>query len=133
MSAGTTRRDSLLPERRQARSALLQGLEALVQEFSKLELPDNKRRALPVPLVGTAESARSYMAVLWLHERGGLAPLDELREYLGLTQATVSQLIGRLKSVGLVRPVINDANGRYRDVLLTAEGVALLRKAGVTK
>jgi DNA-binding MarR family transcriptional regulator len=54
--------------------------------------------------------------------------MTELADYLGLEKHTMSGLIDRAEKKGLVARAPNETDGRATDVLITAEGLKLIKR-----
>ncbi|MFI8346772.1 MarR family winged helix-turn-helix transcriptional regulator [Streptomyces sp. NPDC085596] len=69
-----------------------------------------------------------YLVMLVLWERGGM-PVKQLGEHLRLDSGTLSPLLKRLESAGLVRRERSASDERSVRVTLTGEGVSLRERA----
>ena len=67
------------------------------------------------------------LVVLHQHNETGIAP-SELAEKIGVTRATISNMLQRMERDGLVRIRPAASDGRGKIVLLTEEGAAFMDK-----
>ncbi len=80
-------------------------------------------------LKGLGLTYPQYLVMLVLWERDGLS-VSEIGERLFLDSATLTPLLKRLQAAGLVTRTRASGDERQVIVALTAEGLALRRKAG---
>lgn len=72
-------------------------------------------------------SVSEWVALRQLYEAGVATPA-ELMDALGMTKGAVSKIVTRLEDKGLVGRVLDDADGRARQIVLSAAGRKLVPK-----
>ena len=70
-----------------------------------------------------------YDALLQLHEAGGRLRMQELADRVLLHKSSISRLVDRMETAGLVERVACPSDGRSRYAVITPEGRQVLRRA----
>jgi DNA-binding MarR family transcriptional regulator len=101
---------------------------AVADEVGRLYPAVYRRFKAPTRGVNGADVTPRMLAVLWHLAESGPLTVGEQAEHLGLTAPTVSELVDRLESKGLVDRLRDDRDRRRVFVWLTPDGQARVRQ-----
>jgi DNA-binding MarR family transcriptional regulator len=101
---------------------------AVADEVGRLYPAVYRRFKAPTRGVNGADVTPRMLAVLWHLSESGPLTVGEQAEHLGRTAPTVSELVDRLESKGLVDRLRDDRDRRRVFVWLTPDGQARVRQ-----